>query len=309
MKVSIGEREMDYPSDQLGQLNEATDLWQAGDVSGLRRRMADDGYLLIRGLQDRDTVLNARRAVVEYMAERHQFAPGTDPMDMVIDPSADRKDVQLMGNREISHEPRVRALLESEAIFGFFERYFDEPARTFDYKWMRGVTTGQSTGSHYDVVYMGRGTVDQLFTVWTPLGDVPIESGPLTICGGSHNLDSFAKVRATYGGSDVDRDLISGWFSEDPMELVEKFGGRWLTSGFEAGDVLIFTMFTMHSSVSNATDRFRLSTDTRFQPASAPVDERWVGENPIAHYRWKEGEGDTGPFMTSMKDARAKWDL
>ena len=190
------------------------------------------------------------------------------------------------------------------AYFGFFEAYFGEAARTFDYKWMRGVTTGQSTGSHYDVVYMGRGTVDQLFTVWTPLGDVPIKSGPLTICVGSHNLESFAKVRATYGGSDVDRDLISGWFSEDPMELVAKFGGQWLTTGFEAGDVLIFTMYSMHSSVANATDRFRLSTDTRFQPASAAVDERWVGENPIAHYRWKAGEGDTGPYMTPMREAR-----
>lgn len=32
-----------------------------------------------------------------------------------------------------------------------------------------------------------------------------------------------------------------------------------------------------------SVDALRLSTDTRYQLASEPVDERWIGENPIAH--------------------------
>jgi hypothetical protein len=31
------------------------------------------------------------------------------------------------------------------------------------------------------------------------------------------------------------------------------------------------------------------------------VDERWVGENPPAHYAWHQGEG------IDMTAARAKW--
>ena len=32
-----------------------------------------------------------------------------------------------------------------------------------------------------------------------------------------------------------------------------------------------------------------------------PVDERWIGENPIAHYAWMKG--DTVP----MEEARRRW--
>ena len=39
----------------------------------------------------------------------------------------------------------------------------------------------------------------------------------------------------------------------------------------------------MHASMDNQTNRIRLSTDTRYQLASEPVDERWIGDNPIAH--------------------------
>ena len=34
----------------------------------------------------------------------------------------------------------------------------------------------------------------------------------------------------------------TGWFTEDPFEITQKFGGIWKTSDFQAGDVLIFTM-------------------------------------------------------------------
>ena len=159
------------------------------------------------------------------------------------------------------------------------------------------------TGAHIDIVYMGRGTTDRLFTCWTPLGDIPIEMGTLALCVGSHNLPGFQKLRDTYGKMDVDRDRVSGWFSDDPLAVTQKFGGQWQTTNFRAGDVLIFGMWTMHGSTNNTTDRWRLSSDTRFQPASEPVDERWVGENPIAHYAWfKEPEK-----VVTMEKARSEW--
>lgn len=34
----------------------------------------------------------------------------------------------------------------------------------------------------------------------------------------------------------------TGWFTTDPWEITEKFGGQWKTSDFKAGDVLIFNM-------------------------------------------------------------------
>jgi ectoine hydroxylase-related dioxygenase (phytanoyl-CoA dioxygenase family) len=43
------------------------------------------------------------------------------------------------------------------------------------------------TGAHVDNVYMCRGT-DQLYTMWTPMGDVTTEMGTLAMCEGSHRL-------------------------------------------------------------------------------------------------------------------------
>jgi hypothetical protein len=42
-------------------------------------------------------------------------------------------------------------------------------------------------------------------------------------------------------------------------------------------------MFTLHASLDNQTERVRLSTDSRYQLASEAVDERWIGEKPLAH--------------------------
>jgi len=42
-------------------------------------------------------------------------------------------------------------------------------------------------------------------------------------------------------------------------------------------------MYTVHTSLDNGANAIRLSTDTRYQLASEPIDERWVGEKPIGH--------------------------
>jgi hypothetical protein len=42
-------------------------------------------------------------------------------------------------------------------------------------------------------------------------------------------------------------------------------------------------MFTAHGALDNRTDRIRLSSDSRYQLAADPVDERWVGPHPAGH--------------------------
>ena len=56
-----------------------------------------------------------------------------------------------------------------------------------------------------------------------------------------------------------------------------------MPSIFRAGDLLTFPMHTVHASLDNPTELIRLSSDSRYQPASEPADERWVGEKPIGH--------------------------
>ena len=294
MKVSFGYRNLEFPSSELSQLRVSSDV--LGDARALWRRLDEDGYLLLRGLIARETVLAARKVVLNYMREQEVLQPDTPALEGVM-PQGGRS-IRMMGGGGIAHHPAVLDALENPALFALFERLFGEPALTFPFKWLRAVGNDEYTGAHYDYVYMGRGSRN-LYTVWIPFGDLSIRQGTLAICRGSHKLDSFARIRDTYGRMDVDRDGISGWFERDPMQIVERFGGQWQGGNYNAGDVIIFGMHTMHASTTNLSNRFRLSCDVRFQPAADKVDERWK----------RGGGGHYGEERRDMESARAEWGL
>lgn len=293
--VRIGTAELAYPSPALAELPDATPL--LGDPAALRRRLEEDGCLLLRGLHDRELVLAARRQMLTRMAAAGALAADAPLMDGVVAPGFARG----LSSKELTACPAYRELVASPRIMGFFDALFGAPSMTYDFKWLRAVRHGDFTGAHMDIVYMGRGTTD-VCTCWTPIGDVAIEQGPLAVCLGSHRAPGFARVRETYGRMDVDRDHVQGHFSTDPREIAERFGGRWATTAFRAGDALVFGMFTMHMSLVNVSDRWRLTTDTRYQRAADPVDERWVGAQPKGHYAW-----NTPGANVDMTEARRQW--
>lgn len=291
--LMMGKQEMELGGERLGTLRDANDL--LGDNAALHARMKEDGYLLIRGLHNPDNVRAARRVVLENLQANNQI-DDSHPLDEgVARPGA--KGGFLGGAKAVTHTPEFLSVVEGREVMDFFAEFLEAPVLTYDYKWLRAVQPGSFTGAHYDVVYMGRGTKN-VYTTWTPLGDVPYEKGPLALLVGSHR---FQRLKETYGEMDVDRDHVEGWFSNNPLEVLDKFGGQWQTTEFQAGDALIFGMYTMHGSIENTSDYFRLSCDTRYQRADEPVDERWIGENPIAHYAWYKGE------MVTMEEMRSRW--
>lgn len=302
MDVQFGKRKMKLGDgeNELGQLRDSAAL--LGDVAALKARMDEDGYLWLRGLLDREKVADTRRFVLDYMAEKEALVPGAPVLEGVM--PRDGKTVPMAGRRGVTHDPRVLQTLEAPELFDFFQRYFGEPAVTFDYKWLRAVGNEGFTGAHYDIVYMGRGS-DRLHTTWIPLGDTPIDHGTLAVCVGSHRLASFEKLRLTYGRMDVDRDLIQGWFTDDPLDITTRFGGVWRTAAFEMGDVMIFGMHTLHASTTNTTNRYRLSCDVRYQPKADPIDDRWTGVEPRGHYAWQAA----GVQAKTMQAARAEWGI
>ena len=46
----------------------------------------------------------------------------------------------------------------------------------------------------------------------------------------------------------------------------------WLVAEYEPGDAVVFTMHLVHGGLDNHSDRLRLSSDSRYQLASKPVD-------------------------------------
>lgn len=294
MHVTLGERRLELGGPYLDELKPANAL--LGDWDALRARLQEDGFLLIRGFHDRDRVESARKRVLEHLAdlggldrsgplEEARIAPGTRGV--------------FLGGKPVTRSREFLDVVEADDVMAFFSHVLDKPALTLDYKWLRAVGHGENTGAHYDIVYMGRGSRN-LYTLWTPLGDVSYDMGPLAILSGSSKLD---RVRATYGEMDVDRDNVAGFFSSDPVELVEQFGGKWLAAEMRAGDAIVLGMYTMHASLNNESNRFRISSDTRYQPADEPADERWVGENPKAHYAWMKGQ------TVDMAEARRRWGI
>jgi hypothetical protein len=267
-----------------------------GDAGALRERLEDDAYLLLRGFHPRDEVLEARQVIVKHLADAGALAPGTSPEEAVAGASAPPN---MKGRREITHHPAVQRILEGPRVMELFARLFDEPARSFDYKWLRATPPGDSTGVHADAVYMGRGS-QRLLSCWVPFGEVTPAMGAITLCVGSTRSPDLARVRETYGRSDSDRDGYGGWLTLDPLELSDRVGARWSTTIFAPGDILIFGMQMLHASFVNTTNRHRLSCDVRFQPAAEPVDERWVGDAALA------AKSDPGPRVATPA-MRAAW--
>ena len=282
----------------------STDLRESNDIldnlEALHDQISEDGYLLIRGLHDKETVLSARQQILEKLAEKDMLAPDTPLMDGIFNPDyPEPTSTGSMGNKDMTRMPAFKAVVEGAPIMNFFKHFLGGETRTFDFKWLRTAGPGSGSPIHYDIVFMGRGT-QNLYSCWTPFGDVSLDMGPIVFCLGSNR---FEKVRKTYGESDVDRDMIEGHFSDNPLEIVEKFGGHWATTSFSAGDVIIFSMFLMHASLVNTSDKIRITADTRYQLAAEPIDERWVGEKPKGHYAWKQKDAK----IESLEESRRRW--
>lgn len=282
---------MDTSPAAWGELQDSSAL--LGDAAALREIFHQNGYLFLRGFFRRDDVRAARRHIVERLAEQGLLEPGTDPMGAVI-----RSGHDLAFRPDLAESnPALRRLLYTGRLTGFYRAFFGEEIRHFDYTWLRAMAPGRGTRPHCDMVYMGRGTRDKLMTAWVPLGDAPLHVGGLMMLEESHLKHD---VLRPYLERDVDAYCVNGrhapaiasgskaweWdgsLAKDPASLRRKLGGRWLTAEYRAGDLLTFGMYTVHGSVDNRSDRIRLSSDSRYQPASLPADERWVGERPIGH--------------------------
>lgn len=273
-----------------GTLRESNDV--LGDWEALHQRMNEDGYVFLRDYLDRDDVLGGRRDLLERIAGEGGLAAETDLMDGIL--AGDAK-VRLRQDLTQRSAP-IRRLLKEGPMIAFFEGFLGGEVRPLDFVWVRSVVPGMGTAPHGDSVFMNRGT-KELYTAWTPLGEIDQRLGGLIVLENSHRLD---EIRESYGTRDVDTyceddpeagkwQTEGGWpwdgkVADDPVEFGRQLGLRWLTATFRAGDLLIFTMHTLHGSLDNGTaDRIRLSTDTRYQLASEPIDERWIGDDPIGH--------------------------
>jgi hypothetical protein len=283
-----GGKPLDTSPEKFGFLNESTHL--LGDFAALNEQFDRDGYLYIRGFFKREEIRQVRIEIAQRL-EREGALSSKHPLeDCIAKPG-----LSMAFRPDISNaSDQLKELIYSPEVMAFYDGLFGAKTMHYDFTWLRVVAPGHGNHPHCDIVYMGRGT-DNIRTLWVPFGDVPITVGGLLILENSHRLN---EVHDTYGKMDVDAVCENkpgvnetgsagfkntGAIDEDFIALQNRYGGRWLTANYEMGDLLTFGMRTIHGSLDNGSNRIRISSDSRYQLASDPVDERWVGEHPMAH--------------------------
>ncbi len=290
--TSLGD-ELDLAQSRFGSLIPSDDLLD--DPLALRRRLDEDGYLYIPGYLDTDLVHQARNVLLAQLDELGMI----DRAYPIADGVAQQPWQGQPCHHLIEENAPLQELLHQGRMIEFYERLFDFQVRYFDFTWMRVMGPGHGTAPHVDSVYMNRGT-NHLLTSWTPLMEITTDIGGLTIMPGSHRLDRLKK----YYEGDVDSyctnkpnrapldvhewigPLGDGKLTQHPAQLQSKLDLPWLTAErYRPGDVLVFSIYTIHGSLDNRSNRIRLSTDTRYQRADEPADERWIGDEPIGHGR------------------------
>ncbi len=291
-RLTSGGIELDLSPEAFGYLRESNDL--IGDPDALRARMEEDGYLYLPGFLDREEVREARLRICEVLGREGLLDPAY-PIEAAI--AAPNVDTAFRPDIVKSGPPRkaLERVIYGERMMSFYSEFLGGEAAHYDFTWLRVVAPGQGTWPHCDVVFMGRGTRN-LYTAWVPLGDVPIEVGGLILVEGSHRDE---ETRQGYCEHDVDTYCENqpgknslheagfkgfGAISEDMHSVRGRLGRRLLTAKeFRMGDLLTFSVFTVHGSLDNGANVIRMSSDSRYQLASEPMDERWVGENPPGH--------------------------
>jgi hypothetical protein len=231
------------------------------DAAALRARMDEEGYLFLRGLLPRAT-LSALQAEIGALAREagwlRQDAPVSEALADLEGFCVDPEPRYLETLRRINRLESYHALKHHPDLLGFFERLLGGAVFPHPRVLMRNIFPAReafTTKAHQDFPNV-QGTTE-VYTAWIPLIDVPMEVGPLQVAVGSHRQGVYDfHIGAGAGGIEI----------ADPLE------GRWATSSFAAGDVLIFHSMLVHKGVPNRSDRLRMSIDVRFQRVDAPFN-------------------------------------
>lgn len=287
---------LDTSSECFGVLCSSIDI--KDDTHALHARIKRDGYLYLPEFWSREEVLKRRIMITDQLAKKGFLNLDYPIIDAVAKENIDLTSVSTHfknKDRQDSMFLEMSRLLFSGKIINFLESYLGGEVQAYEYTWFRVHNRGMGTKPHCDIVFFNRGT-HNIYSAWVPYGDIDQEVGGLMILEDSHNKrhrlknylkrdsDTYCKNRkGTEQYASQETKVWSGTLTKNPVTLREKLGGRWLRANYRMGDLLLFSPYTVHCSLDNNTDRLRISTDTRYQLASAPFDERWIGPNPVGH--------------------------
>ncbi len=258
------------------------DLWEQYQAQG---------YLWLKGILDRREVLDFRRRYFAAFVDAGLpiIAPGTDPVEGIFDEGAAPADPGLYNKvtMEIVRWADYEAFCLMTPIRRFYETFLEGAPYLHKRKIIRHGKPGdrQSTGAHYDLIYL-RGGTDRICTSWIPIGDVPVECGGLVYLEDSDAWGHTKEAKFAARNRDLhpeerisayNKNMKTGWLSNDLAAMANDLDTRWLVADYEAGDMMVHSPYMVHASTMNVDPerRIRLSTDIRYQRVRDEIDVRW----------------------------------
>jgi hypothetical protein len=248
-------------AEQVGTLVESNRDFN--NPAALRDSMRENGYLYFRGLGPKDRILALRKAMLEICAEAgwvdDRYAPVTEAPWSGAGPYTESEPEYMAVYKRIVHLPLFNELPADPFYMGLMEKVVDGPVMMHRMHIGRVSfpnNTVQTTPAHQDWQYI-RGTPNT-YTIWTPIGDCPVEVGGLKVLRGSHK-------RGYVEHALLPEQKYAGWGLWG--EKLEATGGaEWQTAAYTVGDCVIFHSHTVHGAMPNLSgDRLRLSVDNRYQ--------------------------------------------
>lgn len=236
------------------------------DKALLAQRYSEDGYLFLRGVLEREPLLEVRDALTEVLQSKGIAVPSPEgPRWTGGDPSAldeldffasgaelryiENSDVQRVIEKAWGHKPFIWRTV------GIFPAFPDDNAFI--------------KIPHQDRFFPDD-EADSYATAWLPLTTIDDECGGLTVAVGSHR-DGRREVKVL--------DDMRMRHNADPVKGIrpEDVPEPWTTGHMQPGDMFLFHSLAVHSGLANFSDRIRLALAIRFQRAD-------VEAPPLARY-------------------------
>ncbi len=259
-----------------------------GPIKALQEQFHEQGYLWLKGILDRDDVLDFRRRYFAAFADTGLVRCDIDPGEGIYDGANENKNLIRKTQMETHRWAAYEAFCLAKPIYQFYEAFFEGAVYLHKRKLIRHVPPGDvsTTGAHYDLVYLRAGS-DAVCTSWIPIGDINPVMGGLIYLENSHHFGrrkeaEFSKLNADLPPEErvnaYNKNMgLHGWLTKDLPSLADRLDTRWLMADYEAGDMVVHGAYTTHAATANASpeSRIRLSTDIRYQRVKEEIDIRW----------------------------------
>ena len=255
----------------------------ADDPAELQRRIADEGYLFFKRLQDPDKLRELRRVMMTRIQQAGWLLPDTDPVDGIADVSRQCTEGDLEYTAGYGHVYKSEAFHRAAhwpEVTTMIHKIMGRPIMPHPHQIARiwfPKYTEHTTPTHQDFVHF-QGNFETL-TCWAPIGDCPIELGGLAVIPGSHKVERVLDHHFSLGAGGLVVNV------EDEQEIEP----TWHSTDYEVGDTLIFPALTIHRALPNYTeDRLRLSLDNRYLAIGDLIAEHMLLPHGPSGLTWED---------------------